>query len=168
MNPTIGPHLPRQLWEIGLTQSSCNGTYRKLMGYDYKIIQNVKQKWEEVLNDDITYTTVENAFRDISKMKESAYYKYLQFKLLHSRTITNVKLQLMNISDSNTCKVCTTEIETIKHVFIDCIHVREIWSQIENWIKMKIFRQCKISDMHAGGDQGSLARTRFELFSMDN
>ena len=92
INPIIGPHLPRQLYEIGLAQTGCSGTYRRLMSFDYKIIQNVKQKWEEVLNDEITYLTVEKAFRDISKMKESAYYKYLQFKLLHSRTITNALL----------------------------------------------------------------------------
>ena len=101
ISPIIGPHLPRQLYEIGLAQTGCSGTYGKLMSFDYKIIQNVKQKWEEVLNDEITYLTVEKAFRDISKMKESAYYKYLQFKLLHSRTITNVKLLMMNISDSD-------------------------------------------------------------------
>ena len=117
------------------------------MNFDYKIIQNVKQKWEEVLNDEITYLTVENAFRDISKMKESAYYKYLQFKLLHSRTITNTKLVVMNISDSNICKICGSEIETLKHVFIECTHVKGIWSKVENWIKLNIFRQCKISDI---------------------
>ena len=80
-------------------------------------------------------------------MKESVYYKYLQFKLLHNRAITNEKLQIMKISDSNICKVCMAEIETIKHVFIECIHVREIWSQIEKWIKVNICRQCKISDI---------------------
>ena len=147
INQIIGPHFPRQLYEIGLTQTGCSGTYRKLMSFDYKIIQNVKQKWEEILNDEITYLTVENAFRHISKMKESAYYKYLQFKLLHSRTITNAKLLVMNISDSNICKVCMSEIETLKHVFIECTHVREMWSQVEKWIKLNICRQCKISDI---------------------
>ena len=147
INPIIGPHLPRQLYEIGLAQTGCSGTYRRLMSYDYKIIQNVKQKWEEVLNDEITYLTVEKAFRDISKMKESAYYKYLQFKLLHSRTIINAKLLVMNISDSNICKVCMVEIETLKHVFIECTHVRELWSQVERWIRSNISRQCKISDI---------------------
>ena len=46
------------------------------MSFDYKIIQKVKQHWEEVLNDEITYLTVGNAFKDISKMKESAYNTY--------------------------------------------------------------------------------------------
>ena len=99
---TIGPHLPRIFFETGITQKGCSGTYKKLMDWDYNIIQDVKQKWEEVLNDDIPYLIVENAFKYVTKMKESAYYKYLQFKMLHSRTITNEKLY-MKISESNIC-----------------------------------------------------------------
>ena len=118
------------------------------MSCDYKIIQNVKQKWEEVLNDDITYSTVETAFKDISKMKESAYYKYLHFKMLHSRIITNEKLYKMKISDSNICKICTTEIETIKHAFIECKKAKDLWAKIEKWLKDNVFRLCKISDIH--------------------
>ena len=82
--PIIGPHLLRISFEVGITQKGCCAIYKKLMSCDYKIIQNVKQKWEEVLNDDITYSTLETAFKDISKMKESAYYKYLHFKMLHT------------------------------------------------------------------------------------
>ena len=116
------------------------------MNCGYNIVQNVKQKLEEILDDDITYSTVENAFKDISKMKESAYHKYLQFKMLHSRTITNEKLYIMKISDSNICKMCMTEIETINHAFIDCTKVKQLWSQVEKQIRDKVFRLCKISD----------------------
>ena len=39
------------------------------------------------------------------------------------------------------------ETETLKHVFIDCTHVKKIWSQVEMWIKTNISRHCKISDI---------------------
>ena len=55
---TLRPHLPRILFEIGITQKGWSGIYKKLMNCDYNIVQNVKQKWEEVLNDDMTYLTV--------------------------------------------------------------------------------------------------------------
>ena len=116
---TIGPHLPRILFETGITQKGCSGTYKKLMDWDYNIIQDVKQKWEEVLNEDIPYLIVENAFKYVTKIKESAYYKYLQFKMLHSRTIINEKLYIMKISESNICEMCMIEVETIKHAYID-------------------------------------------------
>ena len=76
--------------------------FTKNMNYDYNVVQNVK--WEEVLNDDVTHSMAENAFKDIAKMKESAYYKYFQFKMLHSRTMTNDKLYKMKIADSKICK----------------------------------------------------------------
>ena len=145
--PSIGPHLPRLLFEIGIGQSGCNSTYKKLLNCDYGIVQIVKQKWEEVLNEEVAYQTVENSFKDIAKMKESVYYKYLQFKMLHSRTITNEKLYIMNISDSNLCKMCMIETETMKHAFIDCEKVKELWLLVEKWIKENIYRFCKISDV---------------------
>ena len=67
--------------------------------------------------------------------------------MLHSRTITNEKLYIMKISDSNICKLCLTDVETIKHAFIDCTKVRELWSRVEKWTKENISRFCKISDI---------------------
>ena len=48
------------------------------------IIKEVKEKWEKVLNEEIGYKIIENAFfKILPKLKASAYHKYLQFKLLH-------------------------------------------------------------------------------------
>ena len=46
----------------------------------------------------------------------------------------------MKISDSNICKICTTEIETIKHAFIECTKAKDLWAQIEKWLKDNVFR----------------------------
>ena len=43
----------------------------------------------------LTYDTVENAFKQLTQMKTGAYQKYFQFKLLHTRTVTNEKLYKM-------------------------------------------------------------------------
>ena len=88
--------------------------YNKLMLYNGTIIREVKEKWEHVLNDDIDYKTIERAFNDILKLKESAYQKYLQFEILHSRTAVNEKLFRMKIVESNMCPICHNEVETIK------------------------------------------------------
>ena len=67
------------------------------MSYNGTIIREVKEKWEHVLNDDIDYKTIERALYDIPKLKESAYQKYLQFEILHSRTAVHEKLFRMKI-----------------------------------------------------------------------
>ena len=61
----------------------------------------------------------------------------------------------MNISDSNLCKMCMTEIETIKHAFIECKLVKKLWLQVEKWIKENINRFCKISDLEKNFGQRS-------------
>ena len=61
---------------------------------------DVKTKWEMALNEEIPYDTEEHASKEISKIESGAYQKYFQFKLLHSRIITNEKLHNMGISDN--------------------------------------------------------------------
>ena len=91
------------------------------MKYDGNIIKEVKEKWDERLNVDIRYETVEQAFIELPKCKESAYQKYLQFKLLHHRTAINEKL-----SETNLCQICKTSIETIEHAFLECPSVTSL------------------------------------------
>ena len=143
----IGPCLPRILFEIGLTQKGCNRTYNKLQNYNHFIINEVKQKWETTLNKDIGYNIIENSFNAITTFKEGAYCKHFQFKLLHSRTAINDKLFRMNLIDSNICKMCQTEVETIMHTFIDCVHVTDLWKQIEKWLRNILNEKVKLDDI---------------------
>ena len=53
----------------------------------------------------------------------------------------------MNISDSNLCLICGNEIETIKHVLIDCNSVVSLWNQIERWIKTILRRTVKLTSI---------------------
>ena len=49
--PIIGPHLPRPLFEIGLTQKGCSGTYRKMIIRLYKMLnKNGKRCWMMMLH----------------------------------------------------------------------------------------------------------------------
>ena len=73
------------------------------MDYNGNIIKEVKEKWETVLNEEINYKTIEKAFIELKKCQGSAYQKYFQFKLLHSRTAIKDKLYTMNLSETNIC-----------------------------------------------------------------
>ena len=117
--PTIGPHLPRILFEIGFAQKGCSRTYNKMMTYSTNILRDVKDKWEMTLNEDLSYNIIEDAFKEVTNMNTGAYQKYFQFKLLHNCTITNEKLCKMKISENEICKLCQRESDTIKHAFWD-------------------------------------------------
>ena len=90
---------------------------------------------------------MENSFNQIPKFNEGAYYKHFQFKLLHSRTVTNVKLYKMRLADTNICKICQIEPETIKHTFLDCPMVIKLWKQIEKWLQNTLETGIKIDDI---------------------
>ena len=143
----MGPCLPRILFEIGLVEKGCNRTYNKLMGYDQNILIQVKDKWEQTLNEEVKMDVVERSFNQIPKHNEGAYFKYFQFKLLHSRTVTNVKLHKMKLTDTTTWKICQLELETIKHTFLDCPMVITLWKQIEKWLQNTVEAGIKLDDI---------------------
>ena len=143
---TTGPHIPRLMFEVGLSNKGCNRTYNKLMMYNSNIIIEVKNKWERVLNEEIPYNVVEKGFIAIPRMVEGPYHKYFQFRLLHSRIMTNKKLHCMKISDTEICPVCFGSIETIKHAFLDCHFAVALWNQIEDWWKNITKEHIKFND----------------------
>ena len=80
-----------------------------------------------MLNDNLTYDLIETAFKKLTKMKIGPYQKYFQFKFIHNRTITREKLFRMDIEDSNICKNCNSDLDTVQHAFLDCHSTKELW-----------------------------------------
>ena len=117
------------------------------MNYNDNVIKEIKEKWERNLNEEIDYNVIENAFKEIPKMNENAYQKYLQFKLLHLRTATNEKLFKMNIKNTNICPLCKSHIESINHVFLECNFVIILWNDIEKWIKKCTKKTVKLTNI---------------------
>jgi hypothetical protein len=50
-----------------------------------------------------------------------------QYKFLQNYISTNVKLQKMNIVQSNLCSLCGAQPETVKHLFFECVNVHQFW-----------------------------------------
>ena len=142
-----GPYIPRILFEIGMGEKGCSKIYNKLMSYNGNLLKEIQEKWECTLNDHLTYEIVEHAFKKLTKMKTGPYQKYFQFKFLHNRTITREKLFRMEISDSNICKNCEQEIDTLQHAFLDCNATKELWSQVEQWLKLVFSPHIKLTDI---------------------
>ena len=117
------------------------------MKYNGNVIKEVTEKWERCLNEEIGYDIVEKAFTELPKSNESVYQKYLQFKLLHHRTAINEKLYIMKLLETNICQICLSDIETIKHAFLECTSVAQLWRQIENRISQKIDKAVKLSNI---------------------
>ena len=154
-----GPYIPYMLFIIGFNMTGCAKIYNLLMDFDQNIIQQVQNKWEEILTEDISYQMVKKAFMDIGKMKEGPYTKYLQFKMLHRRIFTNKKLHNIGIIDSSKCPYCEEPEETIEHAFIYCETVNLFWKKIERWLQIYIngtIKICNIEKILGTGDPNNI------------
>ena len=80
-------------------------------------------------------------------MSDGYFYKYIQFKMLHRRIITNKKLLDMNIRNDSKCPLCDEAIETIEHAFIKCPNVTTLWKDIERWLRAHVDSKVSISDI---------------------
>ena len=43
----------------------------------------------------------------------------------------------MKYIDSNKCDICKEEIETLTHLFFDCVEAQNIWKNLTEWIRTK-------------------------------
>ena len=142
-----GPHIPYTLFKIGYQVKGSAKIYNLLMEFSHNIIIEFKNRWEETLNEEIPYHRIEQSFSNIQTMKEGPFAKYIQYKLLHRRIVTNKKLFNMGFEEKKTCPYYEISIETKEHAFLNCDTVRKLWHENEQWFRSNIDRTIRISDM---------------------
>ena len=73
-------------------------------------------------------------------MKEDSSTKYLQFRMIHKRKVTNKKLCDMEIKENDLCPHCHDHVETIEYAFLQCKMAKKIWKEIDTWLQMHVNR----------------------------
>ncbi|PWA90452.1 RNA-directed DNA polymerase, eukaryota [Artemisia annua] len=70
----------------------------------------------------------------ISALIQAFNFSPQQDRIALTRIPTRDNLESRGIVlDSNLCPVCATSLETVEHVFADCVELRSIWSNISRW-----------------------------------
>ena len=142
----IGPLLPVLLDTISLGGKGCSMIYKKLDITSYSVLLNVQDRWEQILNEDVTISEISRSFSNIHKIPKCSYNRYVQFKIMHDRLNTRQLLCKMNIFENNLCLYCLTEIDTTLHALIDCPSTALLWREIEIWLRRNIDTHTKISN----------------------
>ena len=57
--------------------------------------------------------------------------KEFQYKILHRYLPTNSLLYKMKKVESNRCTFCNLYVETVKHIFYECIESKNLWFMIQ-------------------------------------
>lgn len=84
----------------------------------------------EDLNWKVIYVTPIKSLVDIK-------IRNFQYKFLHKILPTNQFLAKCNIVSSALCDFCNMEIETVNHLFWECIHVQSFWMQLSSLLQEK-------------------------------
>lgn len=71
------------------------------------------------------------------KVTQETKLRWLQFQTFQRIVPTNGYLFKLNILNSSSCTFCKNYIETKEHLFYDCVHVKELWVKIEEWMLNK-------------------------------
>ena len=129
------PYIPYKLFKMGYNKKGCAKIYRILMDFNHNIGAEIQKNWEDILYEDLTIQRIERSFRNLHNMEEGSYIKYIQFKMLHRRIVTYKRLCDMGIKEKSSSHYCPEAKETLEHAFIYCNAAKDIWKEVENWLK---------------------------------
>ena len=134
---TSTPFVPFHLKPFIKSQQKKNIIYQVICkNYEIKKIEDTK--WNIDLGLEICHTTWKNIYRSCFFTIRDNTYIWLQYRIIKRILGTNHYLKKTKISDSNVCRICHGEIETLVHLFWDCDMVSELWLNIKHWIESKI------------------------------
>ena len=93
-----------------------------------------KEKWENLFNKQLNW-------KEIYKMPYIATIdtsiQAFQFKLINRIIPTNKYLFNCKLTNSSLCDVCSSDVETIVHLFWECPVVQDLWSNLKTFLQSK-------------------------------
>ena len=42
--------------------------------------------------------------------------------------------EIINLSNSEYCRICNSNTETLVHLFVSCKHVKKLWNDLKHWL----------------------------------
>ena len=90
-----------------------------------------KMKWNKDLKLNIDNSTWKSIFKQIFYNIQDNSLIWFQYRLIHRILGTKDLLRKMQLEDSNICRICQCETESLMHLFVHCSHVVNLWSSLE-------------------------------------
>ena len=74
-----------------------------------------------------------------------------QYKFLHRILATNYFLKKIGKIEDDECSFCHNSVETLEHLFYECIHTRNLWNEIiESLLKKLLINSITLNDIFLG------------------
>ena len=157
-NIHVSPQLPYVLHCLEIGNKGNKNVYYNSLKRDSLQLVDLSEKWGEAMNEDFNVKRLNLSFEMAKKSAPSVYQQFIQYKLLHRRTITNRLLKKMNITDFDHCLYCKESPETIEHIYLECTNSKTLWQETIKWVRSIYDNHFIISDSEKifGGTKNSL------------
>ena len=94
------------------------------------------RRWDRLLpNDNRRWL---NIFGWSFKCTNNGQLNVFQYKLIHNILPTNSFLKKIGISQTDICRFCKTDVETILHFFIVCQIISDMWEGFFTWLNHNV------------------------------
>jgi len=93
-------------------------------------VKNNRDKWSEILVEDISKTEWENIMCIPWQSTVETKLRSFQYNIISRTLITNKKLYQWKLVDSDLCQFCKVKEETIEHLMYGCDKVAKLWQAI--------------------------------------
>lgn len=141
-NPLHPPQLMEDIMKITNTSKLISKLHKCLLNNDTTIIIP-KNKWEK----DLTFSPNTDLWKEICNntfsMTNNANLQLIQFKIIHRIHITEKKMFLMGLRDTDVCSQCTLgSTDDYFHALWTCQSVHSFWISVTT--KLSVIMGCEI------------------------
>ena len=115
----------------------CN-TSVKISQMAYSIMLNIEytskaaKKWSNVFDGELDWNKI---YSLPNKTTKDTKLRWFQYRLLHRILTTNRFLKIIGIKEDDICQFCNTEVETLTHLFWECVCTAMFWTRLVKWLK---------------------------------
>ena len=132
----------------------------------YRTILNCKLEVPLVVNHlkesfGLSIRDIENTFLRPRKCTLNSKLREFQFKMLHGIIYTNLDLYRFGLVSSDLCSFCKKEVETYRHLFYDCEHIRPLWNACGDALNLPTLKELNWEGIFFGAPLGDISKTYF-------
>ena len=134
---TVKPCIPCHLKTLVKTIRNKRAIYEALCCASQKM-PVCESKWNAKLSTELTAKNWQKLHSACFYTVQDNTYIWFQYRIIQRILGTNCYLQKIKISNTDLCRICGTQSETLVHLFSECNKVCELWLNIKNWIESKL------------------------------
>ena len=127
------PIMPFHLRMLFKNNNTCSKTIYRMLNFDQTV--HVNKKWDRDLNVNIDMDSWKLIYKICFSQWNDNMIVWFQYRILTRCIGVKKLLKQMNIVENSSCRLCQSEEETIQHLFADCEHTKQIWKNLQIWIR---------------------------------